>query len=571
MILDFTCNGLTRIIQRVENAVVAVRQDYAVDTVRMIFRPEEFNNISLATVSVKFLYVDTDGEIKAYQTGTTPDGGVYVADWELTDDVVDDAGYINFAVKLAVVNGDTVEKQWFSIPDTFRVYDSVDDTNNPPGETAAEQATNAEKIAQLQSQLGTATSDISSLTATATLLQAQLNTLSDNITGLRLYQNATALNDIPANTYGIVTLSAADSPTGSIGSFFYFFTGNAITNPGKRILKLTSTDTSNAGEWSRIQINGEWVTGWLPSATEQLLDETISKYNFATGSISALNSKLTAIDSAQSQFVSIDSEEITRLLTKTTTSNNYGMAWFSRLADDEYQYFLILHGENNAYGGRYNPEYSRTYDVVQLATKADIDYLNNYMTGYRNITTALTTLDGIPINTYGIVTLHASISPTGANRAFIYQYYGNTANSPGRRVLKITDTGTSSKRAWFRVHDSTSWSSDWIEEVNKDMLDALLSRTELQIRTADFTQTFEMAGAWGVYAIITIPRANAGNQIFIVTRYDSSYAFVNELYCTPNLADNFKITVTLDDSKNVVIGRAGAYTTYINAIMLKLR
>lgn len=180
MILSFTCNGLTRRIQRLENAVVAVRQDSNVDTVRMIFRPEEYNNINLASVSVKFLYVDTNGEIKAYQTGTTPDSGVYVADWELTDDVVDDAGYINFAVKLAVVNGDAVEKQWFSIPDTFRVYDSVDDTNNPPGETAAEQATNAEKIAQLQSQLGTATSELSSLTSTVALQGAALDTLNSN-------------------------------------------------------------------------------------------------------------------------------------------------------------------------------------------------------------------------------------------------------------------------------------------------------------------------------------------------------------------------------------------------------
>ena len=180
VILGFTCNGLTRRIQRVENAVVAVRQDSNVDTVRMIFRPEEYNNINLASVSVKFLYVDTDEEIKAYQTGTTPDGGVYVADWELTDDVVDDAGYINFAVKLAVVIDDTVEKQWFSIPDTFRVYDSVDDTNNPPGETAAEQATNAEKIAQLQSQLGTATDELSSLANTVALQGAALDALNSN-------------------------------------------------------------------------------------------------------------------------------------------------------------------------------------------------------------------------------------------------------------------------------------------------------------------------------------------------------------------------------------------------------
>lgn len=181
VILGFTCNGLTRRIHRVENAVVAVRQDSNVDTVRMIFRPEEYNNINLASVSVKFLYIDTDGEIKAYQTGTTPDGGVYVADWELTDDVVDDVGYINFAVKLAVVNEDAVEKQWFSIPDTFQVYYSVDDTNNPPGETAAEQATNAEKIAQLQSQLGAATSDLSSLTSTVAIQGAQIEDVRDAV------------------------------------------------------------------------------------------------------------------------------------------------------------------------------------------------------------------------------------------------------------------------------------------------------------------------------------------------------------------------------------------------------
>lgn len=280
VILGFTCNGLTRRIQRVENAVVAVRQDSNVDTVRMIFRPEEYNNINLASVSVKFLYVDTDGEIKAYQTGTTPDGGVYVADWELTDDVVDDAGYINFAVKLAVVNGDTVEKQWFSIPDTFRVYDSVDDTNNPPGETAAEQATNAEKIAQLQSQLGTATSELEGLTNTVALHGAALDTIGTNTWALRggvaIPANENIDNYFTEGNYGVQssdtarTLSGLPFETGS-GNIFAFVlkVENAALNDNsarRQILQFYN----DRQQWIRYgSVNGTW-TAWerQPSRAE---------------------------------------------------------------------------------------------------------------------------------------------------------------------------------------------------------------------------------------------------------------------------------------------------------------
>lgn len=245
VILSFTCNGLTRRIQRVENAVVAVRQDYAVDTVRMIFRPEEFNNIPLASVSVKFLYVDTDGEIKAYQTGTTPDGGVYTADWELTDDVVDDAGYINFAVKLAAVNGDTVEKQWFSIPDTFRVYDSVDDTNNPPGETAAEQATNAEKIAQLQSGLGQTNSTLSQVQADLDAAEAALDALNSRFL---YFQDANSAEDgqsvserLKASVQRVLTTFSERSPSVSMTYTIMIVTTGAAAATLVGTINVTAT------------------------------------------------------------------------------------------------------------------------------------------------------------------------------------------------------------------------------------------------------------------------------------------------------------------------------------------
>jgi hypothetical protein len=60
----------------------------------------------------------------------------------------------------------------------------VDDTNNPPGETAAEQATNAEKIAQLQSQLSAAASDLSSLTSTVAIQGALIEDVSEAVDGV---------------------------------------------------------------------------------------------------------------------------------------------------------------------------------------------------------------------------------------------------------------------------------------------------------------------------------------------------------------------------------------------------
>ena len=180
MILTFLCNGLTRRLQKVENAVVAVRQDNSVDTIRIAMRQEEFNNIDLSEVSVKMLYVDEEGTTKAYQTGTDPVDGVYYADWELTSDVVDAEGNVTFAVKLAIVENGNVVKEWFSIPETFRVYDSLDDSNNPPGETESEQATNAERIAQLTSELGTTNSNLSALGASVDSIDTRVTNVESS-------------------------------------------------------------------------------------------------------------------------------------------------------------------------------------------------------------------------------------------------------------------------------------------------------------------------------------------------------------------------------------------------------
>lgn len=162
MILEFKCHGLTRHLEKLDNAVVAVRQDNSVDIIRMAFDPAEFNNITLGSAAVKFLYVDETGTVKAYSAGTELDSGMYWSDWELTSDVVDHEGNITFAVKLATIEDNVITQGWFSRPQTFKVYDTLTDSNTPSGETAEEQATNAEKIAALESELSTTNGNLSS-------------------------------------------------------------------------------------------------------------------------------------------------------------------------------------------------------------------------------------------------------------------------------------------------------------------------------------------------------------------------------------------------------------------------
>lgn len=162
VILEFKCHGHTRHLEKLDNAVVAVRQDSSVDVIRMSFDPAEFNNITLGSVAVKFLYVDETAVVKAYSTGTELDSGVYWSDWEITDDVVDAEGNITFAVKLAIIDDGVITQEWFSRPQTFKVYDTLTDSNTPAGETSSEQATNAEKIAALESELATTNSNLAS-------------------------------------------------------------------------------------------------------------------------------------------------------------------------------------------------------------------------------------------------------------------------------------------------------------------------------------------------------------------------------------------------------------------------
>lgn len=153
MIVKFNCNGLTRQLEKADGAVVAVRQDSGVDTVRVEFLQSEFNNITLSEVGAKFLYLDETGTVKAYTSSISGSSGIYHADWALTDDVADAAGWVTFSVKLTKVENNEVTQEWFSEKAQFRVYDTLNDTTNAAAETAQTQATNAEQISAILTRL----------------------------------------------------------------------------------------------------------------------------------------------------------------------------------------------------------------------------------------------------------------------------------------------------------------------------------------------------------------------------------------------------------------------------------
>lgn len=163
MIVYFRCKAKKRQLEKADSAIVAVRQDSGVDIVRVDFDQTEFNNVDLSACGAKFLYLDETGNVKAYTTGLDATGEIYTADWPLTDDVVDAAGYVEFSVKLTKTENGNVTQEWFSEPAKFMVYDTLEDTENAAAETPQTQATNAQQIATILTRLAALENRVSTL------------------------------------------------------------------------------------------------------------------------------------------------------------------------------------------------------------------------------------------------------------------------------------------------------------------------------------------------------------------------------------------------------------------------
>ena len=153
MIVKFNCNGLTRQLEKADGAVVAVRQDSGVDTDRVEFLQSEFNNLTLSAVGAKFLYLDETGTTKAYNSSISGSSGIYYADWVMGDDVSDATGMVKFSVKLTKTEDNVVTQEWYSKEAQFKVYDTLNDTDNEAEEAENEAATNAENISAILTRL----------------------------------------------------------------------------------------------------------------------------------------------------------------------------------------------------------------------------------------------------------------------------------------------------------------------------------------------------------------------------------------------------------------------------------
>lgn len=120
-----------------------------------------------------------------------------------------------------------------------------------------------------------------------------------------------------------------------------------------------------------------------------------------------------------------------------------------------YQYYLV---------GR--DIYARTMDNnsnwtswLKFINSEEVIVANNV------ISTAVTSLDDIPINTSGRIALDSSISPLGTTTTFIYICYGRLDGSnPAERTIELTRYNHSNKNSeeyWKNSYNGTSWTG-WL-------------------------------------------------------------------------------------------------------------
>lgn len=132
MIVRFECNGLTRKFKKLDGAVVAVKQDIGVDTIRFVLDQNQFNSLVLSGCDAEIAYKDTDGTIKTTDSAVETVDNELCVDWEFDADVADESGMIYFSLTLSKSDGGTVTQEWHSLSGEFKVHDTVED----PGEAA---------------------------------------------------------------------------------------------------------------------------------------------------------------------------------------------------------------------------------------------------------------------------------------------------------------------------------------------------------------------------------------------------------------------------------------------------
>ena len=156
MRVNFIASSVSRkVYPEDKNGIVAVRQDHKSDVVRVLFKPEEFEDvgIDISTAVIKILYIEPEGETKvATTTGTMLPNGYFAADWEITGDITDQANSVNFVVVVKVIENEEVKAAWFSVTSSFKIFDTLDDADGPYEDDITQDASAVEMLLSLQSQ-----------------------------------------------------------------------------------------------------------------------------------------------------------------------------------------------------------------------------------------------------------------------------------------------------------------------------------------------------------------------------------------------------------------------------------
>lgn len=185
MRVNFTASySSRRVFPENKDVVVAVRQDHKSDVVRILFNPAEFEEIGIdiSTAAIKVLYQEPEGEVKVgATTGQLLSSGLYAADWAITSDVTDQANSVTFSVAVKVVDGEDVEAAWYSVPQLFKIYDTITDTDGPYVIDEGEEATVSEQILALQNTVSTLQQTIRTLTDTLDQAVEQIHNLEQDM------------------------------------------------------------------------------------------------------------------------------------------------------------------------------------------------------------------------------------------------------------------------------------------------------------------------------------------------------------------------------------------------------
>lgn len=157
MRVNFIASSVSRkVYPEDKNGIVAVRQDHKSDIVRILFKPEEFEDvgIDISTAVIKILYIEPEGETKvATTTGTMLPNGYFAADWEITGDITDQANSVNFVVVVKVIENEEVKAAWFSVTSSFKIFDTLDDADGPYEDDITQDASAVEMLLSLRSAL----------------------------------------------------------------------------------------------------------------------------------------------------------------------------------------------------------------------------------------------------------------------------------------------------------------------------------------------------------------------------------------------------------------------------------